>query len=237
MAWHNKHSQRQNQLLIKGYSRLFSLFTDNNRVLASNLLHAVLTVLYKKQEDRNKKDLKIKDIINAVNLIAYHSLHRFNFKVEQNSGANFLGKNVAEAEACKYYNQQLVPGKITDVWGREFIFEPRGIRFLYKEKTNTGKHIIAPENYQPRRGKRLPWISYVIQNSREIYKHIEREEYMYCAHASIPLTSAQKNEHFVVLGRAENRKIRFITAYSIESELQFYKAMSCFVPHKVYKSN
>jgi hypothetical protein len=83
-------------------------------------------------------------------------------------------------------------GVAMDSFGRKVAIEESGLRSLYKEKY-TGKHLIAPENYEPVRGKRLPWIREVIGKARSIYRVDEvvhgrfRRTYLYTAISSIPL--------------------------------------------------
>ena len=87
-----------------------------------------------------------------------------------------------------------------------------GLRSLYKE-TGTGKHVVALQNYEEVRGKRLPWVRHVLEKSRSVFRVDEnvggvfRRTFLYTAISSIPLRgkAPQKAYFMVVVSEDGNR--------------------------------
>jgi hypothetical protein len=126
-------------------------------------------------------------------------------------------------------------GTVVDHFGRSIVIDEDGMKSLYKEH-RSGKHVVASENYEETRGKRLPWIRHVLENSPAVYvveEHVYgkfRRTYIYTGIASIPLEPKPAISHFVVVvSEGGNKTLKFVTAYAIIQNNRFLK---CIEPGK-----
>ncbi|HEV7673876.1 MAG TPA: hypothetical protein VGQ12_05035 [Candidatus Angelobacter sp.] len=200
------------------------------KLLASGLLSAknaeriarvfcdATKIVYERQKQLKKPQLKMKEISSA--LVLAESLHSQAFRFE---ATGHLAENFGqfdEGKALTYYDQKVI-GTVKDIHGRSIVIDDDGMRSLYKDP-ESGKHIVAAENYEEGRGKRLPWIRFTLQNSHAIYvsdKRINgafRRVFLFTAIVSIPLDPKPQVSYYVVVVRErKNGDLQFVTAYSM----------------------
>jgi hypothetical protein len=131
-----------------------------------------------------------------------------------------------------------VMGTVTDAFGRKVLIERAGLRSLYKDK-ETQKHVIAPENYEEVRGKRLPWIRHVIEKTRCVFRADEavgaaiHRTYLYTGISSIPLKQSKPRIAYflVIVSEDANRVLRFVTAYQVEKHNQLLSRIEPGIPY------
>ena len=175
----------------------------------------------------------MKEITSAIILVDFYHTFTYRFEASGDLASNF--GEFPEDKAIEYFEQSVM-GTVTDSFGRTIKIEESGLRSIYKEKY-TGKHLIAPENYEEVRGKRLPWIRHVIEKSKSIYQVDEivggkfRRTYLYTAIASIPLGSSIDHAYFVVIvSQDSNGNLWFVTAYHIQSHNRFLSRIEPGIP-------
>lgn len=210
--------------LLKTLSRL-------NARKAVNLSEDLIKLIYYRQQRLTKTNLKERDIKNLVRILQFHIQNYFH-KIVNTKLSVCFGK-ISEDEALSYY-ENYVMGNIVDIYERDVVIDERGMRSLYK--SDKGEHIVESKYYSINRAKRLPWIRYVIQNTKEIYKVEEYDgiKYIYAAKISIPLVKEGYNKpsYFVViLKRNKDRKLYFKTAYAVERYNRFLKIIECGEPY------
>jgi hypothetical protein len=199
------------------------------------VLYDAVKIIYYRQERLNKPQLKPSEIASALSLAYFYHSFIYRFHVTGQLAGNF--GPCPEAKAVAYFRQSVV-GTVTDVFGRKVAIENRGERSLYKEQV-TGKHVIAPQNYEEVRGKRLPWIRHTIEKTRSVFRVEEnvggtfRRTYLYTAISSIPLIGkAPATAYFVVVVPEDgNKNLRFVTAYQVEKHNQFLSRIEPGVPY------
>ena len=196
----------------------------DNHERCVRIFYDAAKIIHYRQERLRKSQLKVGQITSALVLVDFYhsSIHRF-----VSTGAlhsNFAG--CPENTAVSYFSASIL-GTVKDSYDRPIEIDDHGLLSLYKEQ-NTGKHVMAAENYEPLRGKRLPWIRQVLSNTRSIYQADEiikgkfRRRYLYFAIASIPLASGPVDNYFVVVVAEDgNANLKFITAYPIDSHNKF----------------
>jgi len=197
------------------------------------IFYDVAKVVHYRQERLNKPQLKMKEIASALTLVEFYHSSTYRFEASGELASNF--GQCPEGQAVDYFEHSVM-GVVTDSFGRRVAIEESGLRSLYKEQY-TGKHLIAPENYEPVRGKRLPWIRHVIQKAKSVYRVDEivhgkfRRTFLYTAISSIPLASKPDIAYFmVVVSEDPNGNLRFVTAYHIPSHNRFLSRIEPGIP-------
>lgn len=170
----------------------------------------------------------MREITSALTLVHFHHVNSYHFDAVGPLAENFC--NCPESMALEYYEQKVM-GKVVDQFGRTILIDEDGMKSLYKEH-GSGKHIVAPENYEAFRGKRLPWIRHVLQYSKAVYAVDEtvqgkfRRTYIYTAIASIPVQPKPAVAHFIVVVSEDgNKNLKFVTAYAINQSNRFLKCI------------
>jgi len=196
-------------------SRLLSSY---NREVALDVFYDATKIFYYKQRHRNKPQLKHKEVAQCLNLIYYH--HQKDQLVRAKDGLleNF-GRNIAEREAIDYYEQKVM-GKVKDSLGEEINIDELGMDFLYDG------HDMKPDNFLESRAKRLPWIRYTLENSKEIYEKQERNsiKYLYVSHFEYPVHAVDvyyTTFFLVILIKRKDGSLGFLTAFSVDRYNQF----------------
>jgi hypothetical protein len=180
----------------------------------------------------------MKEISSALLLAEkIHSPQMFHFEAVGDLAGNF--GHFDEGAALRYFDDHVM-GQVVDKLGRSIFIDEDGVRSLYKEPV-TGNHIIAPENYEEGRGKRLPWIRHILQNAESVFMVEEtvngafRRSFLYFAVVSIPLKAGpQTTYHVVVVREARNNQLKLVTAYSIFNRNRFLNVIE---PTKAYPRN
>lgn len=197
------------------------------------IFYDVAKVVHYRQERLSKPQLKMKEIASALALVEFYHSSMNRFEATRELACNF--GPCPEDQAVEYFEQSVM-GVITDSFGRKVAIEESGLRSLYKEQY-TGKHLVAPENYEPVRGKRLPWIREVIGKAKSVYRVDEivhgkfRRTYLYSAISSIPVKPKPDVAYFlVVVSEDPNGNLRFVTAYHISSHNRFLSRIEPGVP-------
>ena len=220
------------------YKKLFvlldsGLLEKSNHERCVRIFYDVAKIVHYRQERLNKPQLKMKEIASALTLVEFFHSWTYRFDVVGELKANF--GNCPEDKAVEYFEHSVM-GTIVDAFGRKVTIEESGLRSLYKEKY-TGKHLVAPENYEPVRGKRLPWIRHVLERSKSIYQVDEivrgkfRRTLLYTAIASIPLLPKPDVAYFmVVVSEDPNGNLRFVTAYHVPSHNRFLSRIEPGIP-------
>ena len=192
-------------------------------------------IVYYRQQRLGKAHLKMSQVASALILVHFYHCSMYAFEATGNLASNF---GVFPENLAVEYFKNSVAGKVTDSFGRSIAIESAGLRSLYKE-IGTGKHIVAPQNYEEVRGKRLPWIRHVLEKSRSVFRVDEnvggvfRRTFLYTAIASIPLKgqAPQKAYFVVVVSEDANRNLRFVTAYQVERHNQFLSRIEPGIPY------
>jgi|ERR1700722_2789916 len=191
-------------------------------------------IVHYKQRRLNKAQLKMSQIASALVLVHFYHWTMFKFVSCGQLACNFKG--CTENLATEYYSNSVV-GDVNDVHGRKVKIEPSGVRSLYKDQA--GKHHVASENYIPMRGKRLPWIRHILTNARSIFRIDEKirgefhRTYLYGGLATIPLAAGSIENYFLVLVREENKVLRYLTSFEVDSHNAFLKRIEEGVPYVV----
>jgi hypothetical protein len=201
-----------------------SLLSKDNAERLTRVFCDAAKIVHQRQKCFNKSQLKMKEVSSA--LVLAESLHSqcFRFEATGQLAENF--GTFTEDQALKYYEEKVM-GEVKDIWGRNILLDEDGMRSLYKE-AGSGKHVVAPENYEEGRGKRLPWIRYALQKSDAVYLSEEtvqgvfRRTYLYTATVSIPLNPKPQVSYYVVVVReGKNALLRMVTAYSMFNRNKF----------------
>src|ERR1700676_229973 len=197
------------------------------------IFYDVAKVIHYRQERLNKPQLKMKEIASALGLVDFFHSSTYRFDATGELARNF--GPCPEAQAVDYFEHSVM-GLVADSFGRKVAIEESGLRSLYKAKY-TGRHSIAPENYEPVRGKRLPWIRHVIERAKSVYRVEEtvhgkfRRTFLYTAISSIPLVPKPDVAYFmVVVSEDPNGNLRFVTAYHIPSHNRFLSRIEPGLP-------
>jgi hypothetical protein len=205
----------------------------SNQERCVRIFYDVAKIVHYRQERLNKPQLKMKEIASALVLVQFFHSSTYRFEVTGNLAQNF--GQCPEGQAVEYFEHSVM-GPAVDAFGRKVAIEESGLRSLYKEKYS-GKHLIAPENYETVRGKRLPWIRHVIEKTRSVYRVDEivhgkfRRTFLYTAISSIPLIPKPDVAYFmVVVSEDPNGNLRFVTAYHIPSHNRFLSRIEPGVP-------
>ncbi|MDD4979983.1 MAG: hypothetical protein PHS93_09960 [Candidatus Omnitrophica bacterium] len=202
-------------LRIMENSRLLSTY---NRDVTLDVFYDAIKMFYYKQKHRNKLQLKHKEIAQCLNLIYYHH-QKDNLIIAQGNLLENFGRKIEEKEALDYYDKKVM-GKVKDSLGEEITIDELGMDFLYDG------HEMKPDNFLEPRAKRLPWIHYTLENSREIYEKQERNsvKYLYVSHFEYPvhITEAYYRTFFlVIIIKRKDGSLGFLTAFSVDRYNQF----------------
>lgn len=213
------------------------LLSKGNADRCVRILYDAAKIIYERQQRLRKSQLKMKEIASALVLVEFHHSNAYRFKAEAELAENF--GDCPEAKALDYYEHRVM-GEVLDAFGRKIVIDEAGMKSLYKERgVGNGKHVIATENYEQFRGKRLPWIRHVLQNSRAVYVAEEvvqgkfRRTYLYTAIPSIPLEPKPQISYYLVVVREDkNKNLRFITAYDVFNYNRFLRYIE---PNKPFR--
>lgn len=207
----------------------------DNRERCIRVFYDAAKLIHYKQVRLNKPQLKMKEIAAALMLAEFYHSSTFRFQAVGELAKNF--GQCPEDKAVAYFGNEVM-GTVADAYGRKIRIEESGLRSLYKEKYS-GRHEIAPENYEEVRGKRLPWIRHVLQNAKSIFQVDEtvfgkfRRTYLYGSIASIPLNPGMDDSYFmVVISEDPNGNLRFVTAYHIPSHNRFLSRIEPGIPFR-----
>lgn len=236
------------------FLRMYSQFSKRTQDIIDSLFSLALKVLFlkykrkvreyeetlliRKKKHRKRKYhsgplfLKEKDTSNSISLVDFHlnNCSEIDVSSSQDLMANF--GNFPLQDAIKYYEEFLMKdNNVKDIMGRRLIFNEDGKRFLYKEHTEEGKHIVAPENYVEARGKRLCWIKPLFNRTREIYRQTESfwEAFLYVGIFKVKIDSNTvferiEPQYFLIITRRKSRQpLEFVTAYYMTSQLDLFK--------------
>jgi hypothetical protein len=202
------------------------LLSKPNAERSARIFYDAAKLIYERQKRMKKPELKIKEMTSALVLVDFHHANCFHFEAKDHLAENF--GPCPEAKALEYYDRKVM-GEATDTFGRTIRIDEQGMRSLYKDH-ETGRHIVATENYEEVRGKRLPWIRHVLQVSKAVYVVEEeirgnfRRSYLYTAVPSIPITPKPRVSYFVIVVREDhNRKLWFLTAYDMAKYNNFIR--------------
>ena len=208
-----------------------SLFSRQNAEKVARVCHDAARLVYERQKQTGKKELKTKEIAAA--LVLAETLHSSAYRfVAEGPLAQLFGGNCDEAKAWGYYTDHVL-GSVTDKYGRNVVIDDDGIKSLYKDP-ESGAHDVASENYEEVRGKRLPWIRQTIENSEAVYVVEEslgrsgvRRTFLYTAIITIRLQQQEQTSYYVVAVReGKNGILRFVTAYSMFERDGFLHAIA-----------
>jgi hypothetical protein len=210
------------------------LLSAINRDIVVKILYDTTKLIWYKQNHTKKVQLKPKEIARCLSLVYYHHLWNkiivVTGKLFENMGGEFL-----EGEALDYY-QKKVMGTVKDKLGQDIVIDELGMDFLYMDHNNADSL-----NYRQARGKRLPWIKYVLQNSNEIYTKQEGNTllYIYVMTFVIPISPVEKTTNwflvFVKKRKDIEKTLGFLTAIPVEKYNGFLsklEAMSPVIPLK-----
>lgn len=152
-----------------------------------------------------------------------------------------FGAKFSEKDAREYFLSS-VCGDIKDRLGTTIHIPEKSIGFLYKSPE--GLHIATSANYEPSRGKRLPWIKHTLLKTNEIFhKHepshtirFHVNEYV-IEYKNENGACEKSNEYFFVISKRKKKDIGapfiFKTAFSITAYNTFLKRIEEFeVPQK-----
>jgi len=177
----------------------------------------------------------MKEVSSALVLAENIHSKTFHFVASGTLAENFGA--FPEANALEYYDSKVM-GEVQDKYGRKVKIDEDGMKSLYKEPTS-GKHIVATENYEEGRGKRLPWIRHTLENSESIYVSEEtvqntfRRSFLYTAIVSIPIQPKPQVSYYVVVIReGKNAELRLVTAYSMFKRNKFLSVIALTKPYK-----
>lgn len=209
------------------------LLTEQNADRAVRIFYDAAKVIYCRQKVWNKSQLKMKEIAGALVLVENFHSNAFRFSAVGSLAGNF-GKFPAD-KGVTYYDEKVMGG-VVDAYGRKIKIDEDGMGSMYKEKY-TGKHIIADENYEEVRGKRLPWIRHVLTHSRGVFEKEERiygsfrRTYLYTAIVSIPIEpKPQISYYLAVVQEVGNKDLKFLTAYSMFGLNKLWRAIATARP-------
>ena len=171
----------------------------------------------------------MKEIAGA--LILAETLHSNAFRFD---ACGQLAENFGKCpqdRALDYFEKKVI-GDVMDCCGRKIKIDEGAMKSLYKEKC-TGRHVVADENYEEVRGKRLPWIRHILSHSRAIFEKEEtvhgafRRTFIYTAIVSIPLApKPQISYYVVVVSEGGNKELKMVTAYGMFEWNKFLKVIA-----------
>ena len=197
-----------------------SLFSRQNTEKVARVCYDAARLVYERQKRTGKSTLKTKEVSNA--LLLAETLHASAFRfVAEGELLQLFGQDCNETTAIEYFGK-CVMGTVTDKYGRNVVIDEDGMKSLYKDPASGG-HVVAPENYEEVRGKRLPWIRHTVENSDAVYVEQEpigrsgiRRQYFYTAIVTFRLKQVEYTSYYVVLVReGKNQALKMVTAFSM----------------------
>jgi hypothetical protein len=220
---------------VNPISRLLDLLshpkvlTRPNADRIARVFYDAAKIVHYRQNLYNKPQLKMKEIAGALVLAETLNSNAFRFDATGQLAANF--GSCPQGKALDYFGKEVI-GELGDCWGRKIKIDEDAMKSLYKEKC-TGKHVVADENYEEVRGKRLPWIRHVLANSKAIFEKEEtvhgafRRTFIYTAIVSIPLEPKPQVSYYVVIvSEGGNKELKMVTAYSMFDWNKFLKVIA-----------
>lgn len=226
--------------------RLFSLLPANGGRLVARVFYDTLKLAYYIRGEKAARarpavqrivDLDRKEIARTLEIISYH--HWKAERIPVTGELRICFGDCDESEARRYCRLYLVGQTVKDKYGRIITFGQQPHIFLYKDDS-TGAHIVAPDNYNPTRGKRLSWIKHTVRNSQEIYEQRYRGflVLMYVHEYSIELSNGETDDcYWVVIVRRGQRDYRgafkFKTAYPITDYNGFLRKLAGWKPARI----
>ncbi len=146
------------------------LMSKGNSDRCVRICYDAVKIIHLRERRLKKSQLKMQEIASALTLVHFHHTRAYRFNAVGQLAENF--GECPEAKALEYY-EKFAMGTVTDRFGRTIMIDEDGVRSLYKEP-RSGKHVVASENYEETRGKRLPWIRHVLENSLAVYGKTDR---------------------------------------------------------------
>lgn len=205
---------------------------EPNRILVLRCFVESSKVICSRQNTLRKPQLKMKEIRSALELIAFHYDKTSGTDAAKKPLCDLLGIDLTEGMAVEYF-EKYVEGKTIDSHGREIIINENGLRHLYKD--GEGRHTIESRHFQLYRAKRLPWIRYTLETSKEIYKKRERDWliYAYVKCFQVPLHAGCVTNYLMVIVRKESHQapLKFVTAYYLDNHENLLKKIEEFEPY------
>jgi hypothetical protein len=207
------------------------LFSRQNAEKVARVCYDAARLVYERQKRSGKKDLKTKEVSNA--LLLAETLHAGAFRfVAAGALIQLFGKDCSEQTAIEYFDEHVM-GEVSDRYGRKVIIDEDGMKSLYKDPASGG-HVVARENYEEVRGKRLPWIRHTIENSDAVYVEEAllgrsgiRRQYFYTAIVTLRYKGQEQTSYYVVLVReGKNQILRMVTAFSMFERDGFLHAIA-----------
>lgn len=212
-----------------------TILTPQNSERLHRIFYDAAKIVCRRQDRLDKPQLKMKEISSAIALADSLNSNLFRFEAVGQLAECFGGR-LCEEQALRYYEQRVM-GEVTDRAGRKVVLDESGMRSLYKER-GSGRHIVASENYEEVRGKRLPWIRHTIQNCDSIFIQETvgksfRRSFLYAGVASIPVSGKSQISYYVVIVREEkNKNYGFVTAYSMFGRNDFLRVIENSHPER-----
>jgi hypothetical protein len=223
------------QLTLERFDTLMKsgVLKKQNHERCVRIFYDAAKIIHYRQGRLDKDQLRMNQIAAALTLVEFYHSSMFRFVSSGPLACNF--PDCPEDRAIAYFGNS-VTGIVADAFGRKVEIEDGGMRSLYKDQ-HTGKHAVAAENYEPIRGKRLPWIRHTLCNTKSIFQaeatiHGKfRRSYLYSSLTSIPLAIGPADSYFVVVVVEDpNGHLRFVTAYPIDRHNKFLKRIEECTP-------
>lgn len=202
---------------LKDNQVVFSIFYDVLKLCDFRLKYKKLNV------DPKQKDIHLDrvDIAELLTLVYTYYSREIEYVSNYELSQGFIW-NFTESEALQFFKGCVV-GNCKDKLGQTVHIDyENGMRFMYKESTIEGKHIVAPENYVPARGKKVPWIRHTIIETKNIFKRISQAylEVIYINKYNILLKNNEKAEGYWIVVAKKRKKdtvgpLHFKTAFPI----------------------
>lgn len=178
-------------------------------------------------------NLKEKDVSNALAIADFHIGSKARFDVDSRADLRENFGSFPLQDALRYYDSFLLDKPIDDMLRRKVHFTENGKKFLYKEHSAEGHHVVAEENYVEARGRRLRWIPPLLRTTTEIYRECESfwETFLYVGTFLIALAphvlgdgdKIVANYFMVVARRKRGKPIEFVTAYFMDTRSDLMK--------------
>jgi len=197
-----------------------SLFSRQNAQKVARVCYDASRLVYERQKRTGKSALKTKEVSNA--LLLAETLHGSAFRfIAKGALLELFGGDCGESRAIDYFGKRVM-GEVIDKYGRKVTIDEDGIKSLYKDPAS-GDHVVAPENYEAVRGKRLPWIRHTLENSDAVYVEEEpigrigiRRKYFYTAIVTFLHKQQEFTSYYVVLVReGKNQALKMVTGFSM----------------------
>ncbi|MDE2223483.1 MAG: hypothetical protein KGK03_10495, partial [Candidatus Omnitrophica bacterium] len=203
------------------------LLSKVNRATLIDIYYDAAKLIYYKQTHSKKPQLKPKEIARCLNVVFYHQRHGQPVEVTGELLENF-GGDFSEERALKYYQERVI-GSVQDQLGQTVTIDEAGMDFLYEN------HEIKSENYRQTRGKRLPWIQYVLRNTKEIYTKQEGNSYLYIYVTKflLPLKTHTAVTWFLVFTKKRkdiDKSLALLTAIPVDRYNGFLSKLESMTP-------